>query len=144
MSLNEYKFHHNEKQSSFFHVADFQLADIETSLENISISLDTDLIGCSINTNLNAILNNIRKIKVSSILYGLDDMTEVTFILEFLVAKMIEKKLPLTQERIAHYLRIHKTLREQLDSVSLNVPADNQQMNYLQTSLNYELNQVKL
>lgn len=145
ISMNRHPSHIDEMQSNFFTLAIAQLTEVSISLERLALNLASDEAGCttSLNiTNLISILNNIKKVKIGSTLCGLDDVTEVTFILEYLLTKMIENKLPRSSTHIDKLRKANDILRMQVESMSLDIPVDSDKMHDLQTLLNSELNQV--
>jgi two-component system chemotaxis sensor kinase CheA len=143
--MNKNQSQNDEMRSKFFIVASAQLAEVSISLEKLALSLASDEAGCttSLNiTNLISVLNNIKKVKIGSTLCGFEDVTEVTFILEYLLTKMIENKLPRSSTHIDKLRKANDILRMQVESMSLDIPVDSDELNDLQTLLNNELNQV--
>jgi two-component system chemotaxis sensor kinase CheA len=143
--MNKHQSQNDEMRSKFFIVASAQLAEVSISLEKLALSLASDEAGCttSLNiTNLISVLNNIKKVKIGSTLCGFEDVTEVTFILEYLLTKMIENKLPRSSTHIDKLRKANDILRMQVESMSLDIPVDSDELNDLQTLLNNELNQV--
>jgi two-component system chemotaxis sensor kinase CheA len=143
--MNKNQSQNDEMRSKFFIVASAQLAEVSISLEKLALSLASDEAGCttSLNiTNLISVLNNIKKVKIGSTLCGFEDVTEVTFILEYLLTKMIENKLPRSSTHIDKLRKANDILRMQVKSMSLDIPVDSDKLNDLQTLLNNELNQV--
>ncbi|MDP3211795.1 hypothetical protein [Methylotenera sp.] len=132
-----------EGHRNFFNVAESSLAEISASLINLALSFDHHINSDTEHLKyLDAILKNIKKIRIGSTLCSFDDVTEMTFILEFLLMKVIENKLKLTQSRISNLMKVNDALKMQLDSLCFDIPVDDDHLNYIQTLLNHELSQV--
>jgi two-component system chemotaxis sensor kinase CheA len=143
--MNKNQSQNDEMRSKFFIVASAQLAEVSISLEKLALSLASDEAGCTKSFNIKnliSVLNNIKKVKIGSTLCGFEDVTEVTFILEYLLTKMIENKLPRSSTHIDKLRKANDILRMQVKSMSLDIPVDSDELNDLQTLLNNELNQV--
>lgn len=122
-------------QENFFSDADRLLTDVEQLLLDMEIDNPNTEV-------LNEIIRAIKRVKIGSVVCGFMEITELTFILEYLLVKVIENKITLTSEHIDRFLKVKDVLIMQLDSYSMGTLVDPKRVENVQILLNEILSQV--
>ncbi len=121
-------------KKQYFCEAYGELAYVEQLLLGVNIENPSE-------SALSEILRAIRKIKVGSVVCHFKDITDIAFLAEYILDKVIEKKLMLTSEYVEMFLKFHGMLNSQLDSYRLGTPVDQSQVVEVRGLLNEALNQ---
>ncbi len=93
-------------------------------------------------TALSEILRAFQKLKVGSVICHYRDITELAFIAEYLLDKVIGNKLMLTSEYVVDtFLQVHGVLNMLLYSYQVGIPANQNRVVEARKMLNDAMNQ---
>ncbi|SFV08307.1 chemotaxis protein CheA [Pseudoduganella namucuonensis] len=101
----------------FFDEAEELLAEMERLLLAVDLAAPTE-------EDLNAIFRTAHSVKGGAGTFGLNDMTEVTHILETLLDRIRKGEMPLTSEHVDAFLAAKDILKMQLDGHRLGAAVD--------------------
>lgn len=107
--------------SQFFQVFFDEADELLAEKEKLLLAVDID---SPDSEDLNAIFRAAHSIKGGASTFGLNDMTEVTHILESLLDKIRKGEMALTSEHVDAFLSAKDVLKMQLDGHRLGTPVD--------------------
>ncbi|NML59719.1 chemotaxis protein CheA [Massilia sp. RP-1-19] len=98
--------------SQFFQVFFDEAEELLAEMERLLLAVD---IGAPDAEDLNAVFRTAHSVKGGASTFGLNDMTEVTHILESLLDRIRKGEMPLTAEHVDAFLQAKDILKMQLD-----------------------------
>ncbi|WP_426210354.1 chemotaxis protein CheA [Massilia sp. TWP1-3-3] len=107
--------------SQFFQVFFDEAEELLAEMERLLLAVD---IAAPDAEDLNAIFRTAHSVKGGSSTFGLNDMTEVTHILESLLDRIRKGEMALTSEHVDAFLAAKDILKMQLDGHRLHTPVD--------------------
>ncbi|HEY0489965.1 MAG TPA: chemotaxis protein CheA [Telluria sp.] len=107
--------------SQFFQVFFDEAEELLAEMERLLLAVDIDAPDAE---DLNAVFRTAHSVKGGASTFGLNDMTEVTHILESLLDRIRKGEMPLTAEHVDAFLAAKDILKMQLDGHRNGAPVD--------------------
>lgn len=107
--------------SQFFQVFFDEAEELLAEMERLLLAVDID---APDSEDLNAVFRTAHSVKGGASTFGLNDMTEVTHILESLLDRIRKGEMPLTAEHVDAFLAAKDILKMQLDGHRNGAPVD--------------------
>ncbi|MBZ2208162.1 chemotaxis protein CheA [Massilia soli] len=107
--------------SQFFQVFFDEAEELLAEMERLLLAVDIDAPDAE---DLNAVFRTAHSVKGGASTFGLNDMTEVTHILESLLDRIRKGEMPLTAEHVEAFLQAKDILKMQLDGHRNGAPVD--------------------
>jgi two-component system, chemotaxis family, sensor kinase CheA len=107
--------------SQFFQVFFDETEELLAEMEKLLLAID---VAAPDSEDLNAIFRAAHSIKGGAATFGLNDLTEITHVLESLLDKIRKGEMALTAEHVDAFLAAKDILKMQLDGHRLNAPVD--------------------
>src|SRR6185312_15449109 len=107
--------------SQFFQVFFDETEELLAEMERLLLSVDAAAPDIEV---LNAIFRSAHSIKGGAATFGINDLAEVTHVLESLLDKIRKREMTLTSEHVDAFLSAKDILKMQLDGHRLHTPVD--------------------